>query len=206
MSLPPQPTSWMPIYIALITAGTTLLGVFLGSYLTSQYSFKNQVRLSTNQARQHSYSDIMGKKVLLDQLLVSRFEALIHFQYHEQLWKRVGSPMPSIDLDEARRWMHKSEDLAIEIAKTKQSLYESLGIARASFTATEELNALSERIYHLQGISIKEPPSGHDTTALQAWQVKAVSDLQQFVQKEYSEPIDGLLEYLRQHMNDPVSY
>jgi hypothetical protein len=148
----------------------------------------------------------MGKKVLLSQLLVSRHEALIHSDYHELLWKLAGAPAASLDFEEAKRWMHKSEDLALEIAKQKQSLYESLGMARASFPATDELNALAERIYHFQAITIQGATPGSDQVAIQAWKNKAVGDLQKFVQEIYSDQIDSLLEHLRRHINDPVSY
>ncbi len=126
-----QPTSFWPLYAALIA----LLGVVLGAYLTARYSFQNQLRLATYQARQQSYAAIMGKKFLLAQLYVSRFEALVHSDYHERLWQLAGSPAASLDLEEAKRWMHKSEDLAIDVARTNQSLFESIGLARASLSS-----------------------------------------------------------------------
>jgi len=200
MSENSQMLSMMPLYTALIA----LLGVTLGSFLTARFSFKNQFRLATYQSRQRSYAELMGKKFLLQQLYVSRFEALIFSDYHERRWNLSGDPPTSLDLDEAKRWMHKSEDFAIDIARTNQTLFESVGLARASFPPNDELERPSDHVYRFGTPTITQAAPGADAAALAAWKVKAVSDLQALVKREYSEPIDTLLVYLRKHMQDPV--
>lgn len=197
-----QPSTWIP----LVTAFVALSGVALGSYLNAHYTFKNQLYVTNYQTRQQSYSAIMGKKFLRTQLYMSRFEASIYSDYHETLWHHAGNPPVSMDLDEARRWMHKSEDLAVEIARTNESLFESIGRVRASFPATDELDTLTERVYHFGTPNVKPPPAESNRAALEAWKVQAVADLQKLVEREYAEPIDSLLQYLKPHMNDPVSY
>jgi hypothetical protein len=45
-------------------------------------------------------------------------------------------------LQEAQRWMHKSEDFAFELAKNNQALFEDLATAQAIFPATPQLREL----------------------------------------------------------------
>jgi len=54
---------------------------------------------------------------------LSRFEALVYSHYHEY---RYRLSKESHDFTEAMRWMKKSEDLALEIAKYNQQFLESL--------------------------------------------------------------------------------
>lgn len=200
-----QSVTWMPLVTVIVTAIFTLSGVALGSYLTSRFTYQNQLDLTARQNRQQSYSAIMGKKILLTQFFVSRFEALVHFETHQHRWRLAGYPATSLDLEEAKRWLHKAEDLALELARIRQSLYESIGMARASFPATQELEQLSEMVYQVNAPEMKPSPVDGDRAAIDAWGVNAVNDLQMFVDREYGKPIDSLLQYLKQHMNDPVS-
>lgn len=192
--------SLTPVIPALIA----LVGVIVGALLGARLSFRNQFRLSTLQSRQKAYSDLMGKKALLTQLYVSRFEAFAYSDYHERLWHLAGAPKDSIDFSEAQRWMRKSEDFAIDIAKARQSLFESIGTVRASYPATPKLDELSERIYKSKAPLITPPPEGANRTGLEQWKQQVIPDLQRLVQSEYAEPIDALLECMKHHLNDRV--
>ncbi|MDO8690027.1 MAG: hypothetical protein Q7R39_08470, partial [Dehalococcoidia bacterium] len=125
-----------------------------------------QIRTVRFQKRQQAYPEIMGRKFLLMQLYVSRFEARIFSDYHEQRWR--NSP-DSLDLSEAQRWMHKSEDLALEIAKTNQSLFESIGLVKASFRRDDELDTLTQHIYHFRTPTIIEPPGSQNAQGLDTY-------------------------------------
>lgn len=190
-------TSAIPALIALA-------GVIIGGWLGARLTFRNQFRLATLQSRQQSYAAIMGKKFLITQLYVSRFEALAYSDYHERLWHLVGAPKESLDLEEAKRWMRKSEDFAIEIAKANQSLIESVGTARATYPTTTELESLTERIYHFKTPVINPPPQGADRTILDNWKAQVIPALQRIVEQEYAEPINALLTCMKRHINDPV--
>jgi len=187
-----------------VPALIALVGVVVGGWLGARLNFRNQFRLATLQSRQQSYAAIMGKKFLITQLYVSRFEALAYSDYHESLWYLAGAPKESLDLEEARRWMRKSEDFAIDIAKANQSLIESVGTARATYPSTAELEELTERVYHFKIPIISPPPQGADRTALDSWKAQVIPALQQVVEREYAEPINALLKCLKLHINDPV--
>lgn len=132
----------------------------------------------------------------MSQLYVSRFEAWIYSDYHEARWKLAGAPKDSIDLQEAQRWMHKSEDLALEIAKNNQSLFQTLGLIRTSFRRTPTLDSLTEKLYRFKVPEITKRPFDLDANQLEAWKVNAVKQLQELVEREYSKPIDELTAFL----------
>jgi hypothetical protein len=50
--------------------------------------------------------------------------------------------------------MHKSEDLAIEIAKNNQALFEDLATAQALFPDTPRFRELFAPIYHFRTITV----------------------------------------------------
>lgn len=119
-----------------VPALIALVGVVVGGLLGARLTFQNQLRLTTLQGRQQSYAAIMGKKLVVTQLYVSRFEALAYSDYHERPWHLAGAPKESLDFEEAKRWMRKSEDFVIDLARANQSLIESVGLARVTYPTT----------------------------------------------------------------------
>ena len=193
-------TTLAPAVPALIA----LVGVVVGALLGARLSFRNQYRFAVLQDRQRTYAALMGKKFLVTQLYVSRFEALAYSDYHERLWHLAGAPKDSLDLEEAKRWMRKSEDFAIDIAKVNQSLFESVGAARASYPSTSELEGLAERVYHFRTPALATPPQGADRAALDNWKQQVIPSLQRVVDEEYAQPINALLDCMKRHIADPV--
>lgn len=191
----------LPLYVALIAGFFAVAGGIVGSFTTAHFALRNQLHISSLQDRQRAYAEIMGKRVLLMQLFVSRFEAYIHSDYHEQLWRIAGHPKDSLDLEEAKRWMHKSEDLALEVARTKQSLFESIGTARVAFPPSLELEQLTEHVYHFKSPKIAPPPQAADAGALRTWKDEAVAQLQALVEREYGTPLEALLKHLAKNMH-----
>ena len=181
-----------------------LVGVVVGGLLGARLTFRNQFRLATLQTRQQTYAALMGKKFLITQLYVSRFEALTYSDYHERLWHLEGTPKDSLNLEEAKRWMRKSEDFAIDIAKANQSLFESVGAVRASYPSTAEFEKLSERVYQFKTPVVAAPPQGADRANLDNWKRQVIPALQQLAQQEYAEPINALLQCMKSHINEPV--
>jgi hypothetical protein len=138
----------------------------------------------------------MGRKFMTSQLYVSRFEAYIFSDYHEARWKVSDQRKDSIDLQEAMRWMHKSEELVMELARNNQSLFETLGMIRTLFPHTPRLEELTSRVYHFKTPRTSSPPNGKDLIELNAWKEQSVKSLQELVEREYAKPIDELLDYL----------
>lgn len=182
--------------LALVPAVMALVGTVTGSYLTYHFSLRGQIEISNTQRRQQVFGELMGQKFLRTQLYVSRFEALIYSDYHEAKWKRAGYPKESLDLQEAQRWMHKSEDLALEIAKSNQAVFQTVGLIRALFPGSPKLDELVGRVYHFKAPQILVRWDQLNAGQLEPTKKRAVTDLQEFVDREYARPIDELLDYL----------
>lgn len=190
-----------PILIAVVTASLALIGVGVGSYLTYYFGLKSQLMIADHQKRQQTFSELMGRKILTKQLYVSRFEALIYSDYHEARWKLTGSPKDSIDLQEAQRWMHRSEELVFDIAKNQQRQLETVGLIRILFNKTSKLDELIDRIVHFKTPKISGEPFKRDANQLEEWKVKAVQQLQAIVDEEYGAPVNTLLNYLEEEIH-----
>lgn len=190
--------SWAGPLLPLLVGVLALLGV-LGAATVTSYS---QWRAAKLQSRELAYAQVMGHRFLITQLYVSRFEARIHSDYHERRWTLQKSPAVSMDLTEARRWMQQSEDLAIEIARAQKDLFESIGLAKASFRRADELDSLTNRVFHFRTPQITDPPADMTVEELDTWKTTAVGQLQKVVEDEFAKPIDSLLDYLLQHVDD----
>ncbi len=185
-----RPTVWVPAVIALLV-------VVIGPYL----NYKAQEKLTGKQKRQEAYSILMGQKLVITQLYVSRSEAYIFSDYHERKSQLAGTGVESLDFQEAQRWMHKSEDLVLEIAKSRQNLFETLGLIGSYFSSSDKLKELSRQIYNSKGLEIKIRPFDKSAEDLEAWKVKSVNEVQELVEKEYTKLIDELVNYLNREID-----
>lgn len=184
------------VFGGLLAAG----GGVVGQYYASQFQFSSQVHIQKIQGQRQVFARLMGRKFATTQLYVSRYEALVFSDYHETRWKRFGSPKDSLDLQEAQRWMHRSEDLVFEIVKNNQALYEDLGTVRALFPDAPRLRELVERIYSFKTLKTTQPARDASVEELVRWKDESVRQLQVVVEHEYAGPIDELLGYLLQHL------
>ena len=180
----------------LLAAG----GGIVGQYYASQFQFSSQAQLQKIQGQRQVFARLMGRKNATKQLYVSRYEALIFSDYHEARWKQSGSPKDSLDLQEAQRWMRRSEDLVFEIVKNNQALFEDLGTVRALFPDATRLHELVERIYDFKALKTPKPPREVSTEELVRWKDETVRQLQAVVDRDYGSPIDDLLKYLLQQL------
>jgi len=194
-----------PLLTVIVTSVCTLLSTILVGYLSYRWGLNSQIEISNRQKRQQVFSQLMGRKFITTQLYVSRFEAYIFAEYHERRWKLGGAQKDSLDLQETFRWMHKSEDLGLEIARNNQSLFETIGLIRTLFPDTQKLNELVSRIYHFKMLAIIPPGEGMGLDQLNKWKIKGVKDLQDLVEREYAKPIDELLTHLASEIKKDAS-
>jgi len=66
------------------------------------------------------------------------------------------------------------------------------------------LNQLTEKLFHLHAPKILGKPLDMDKVQLEEWKVKAVKDLQDFVDQEYGVPIEELVEYLSKELSTEI--
>ena len=121
---------WADGLLPVVLGGILAIGA---SYFTTKFQMSGQFHLQRVEAQRAVFARLMGRKIITTQLYVSRYEALIFSDYHEERWKRAGAPKDSLDLQESLRWMHRSEDLVSEVVKNDQALFEDIATVRALF-------------------------------------------------------------------------
>src|SRR4051794_39862966 len=108
----PRSSRWNNVWdkTSSVLIGGLIAGVFsiAGSYFAVNFQMSAQNKAQKVEEQRKVFARIIGRKLVTQQLAVSRLEARIFSDYHEEVWKRAGSPKDSLDLSEAQRWMHKS--------------------------------------------------------------------------------------------------
>ena len=185
------------VQIAITSSAATLV-VSLGSiYLSHRLEMARQRSLRENEVRLRVFASIMGQRLVVAQLYVSRFEAFIFSDYHEARWRIDQHPKDSIDLQEAQRWMHKSEDLALEVAKANRELFEAVASARALFVRSPVLETLADAVYHHSVPVVRvRPNGGMNVETLEEWKATAVREIQESVTRAIEQPIEALISHL----------
>jgi len=184
----------------VIGAALGIAATLIGAYFTSKFQLAGQLRLQRLQNQQQVLSRLMGRKFVTRQLLVSRYEALVFSDYHEARWKLAGEPTDSLDLREAQRFMHRSEDLVFELTKSFQALFEDLGLVLTLFPASKRLDELVQRIYNFKSIKAAAVPAGAPVGQLAKWKDEAVRQMQNLVDREYDNAIQELIDYLQKEL------
>lgn len=183
--------------VALVTVAVTLIVSLSTVYFTERLRRSREIAVADHAARQRLVGTLMGKKLLLAQLYVSRFEALILSDYHEARWKLAGAHTTSLDLEEARRWMHKSEDLALEVARSSEALFEAVALAKVLFCRSPELDNLASGVLDYRVPEVAEIPSSVQATQdLDVWKTEAVRQVRTLVEQHVSQPIAQLSQHL----------
>jgi hypothetical protein len=185
--------SWAPILVPSLVA---IVVAILSSSLNYQYGLRTQTEVSQRQERRRAYGELMGLKALLRQQYVSHTEAGIFVDYYQARWRLAGSTKDGLDLQEALVHMRRAEALALEIAKTNQRLYETLGVIRTAFRDTSTLQQLIETVYRFGTPSIRGETAKMKAEELETWKAASTKQLQELVEREYAVPIDNLLKYL----------
>jgi len=132
-----KPSRWATFRNWVTTLAASLIIAVVGAYL----GYTTQVQLTGKQKRQQAYSELMGRNIARTQIIITRSEAYVYSKYYERQWQLAGMPKESFDLQEGQRWMHKSEDLVLEIAKSNQGLFETLGLVRMYFPSSDAYSA-----------------------------------------------------------------
>ena len=180
----------------IVTGIIQIIVTVLAAFLAYQYGVTTQVKLSERQEMRRAYADLMGLKALYRQHVVSHQEAVILVNYYQARWKLSGAPKDGFELQEATSNVRKAEALSLEIAKTNQKLFETLGVIRMTYPETPELVQLTDRIYNFRSLRILGDPSKMKPEELEDWKRSAVENLQKFVEREYSGAIEELVKYL----------
>lgn len=180
----------------LIPAIVALCVTVLASFMAYQYGLTTQIKLSERQEKRRAYADLTGLKALLRQLLVSRIEAAVLVDYYHARWKLSGAPKDGFELQEAISNVRNVETLTLEVAKTNQKLFETIGVIRTTYPDTPKLRELTDRIYNFLPPQVLGDASTMKPDELETWKRTAIKNLQEFIDREYSKPMENLITYL----------
>lgn len=191
-----------PLMLSITPAVIAFIGIIIGAILAYYFGIISHKKINEFDLRKKTFGELMGLKILTSQLYMSRFEALIYSDYHEQRWKLTGCIKESGDLAEAQRWMHKCEELGMTIAENNYKLFSVLGVIQTLYTSSTEFNKLTENIFNFKTPKIMVYASGMKTLEeLEEWKIKGMSDLQKRVEECFANPINDLIAYVRDHIN-----
>jgi hypothetical protein len=183
---------------AIIGGGMSLLG----SFIVQHYSYQNNIELQQKNLRETSFAQLSGLQVVLRQAYVSRFEALIYSDYHE--YKYYYFSNNSIDFEEAKRWMIKSEDYVDVITKAWQDVYSCFAEIKISYEITPEIDQLINILRHYKNPEIKTPLKGqvqiNSLQELESWKGNAVNGMNDLSMIEYDIPLQQLLTALEKQL------
>jgi hypothetical protein len=166
-----QPENWWRTFLnsqvagAMLVAVFSLVGVALGSLLTHC----SQVKTADRQKRQEVFSTLMGDRIFVGQLFVYAIEARINSDYHEA---RFVLTKDQLHLQEALRWMRRSEDLGMELARARKNLCEILGPVRLQFRKTPKLDELTDQIYRFKALKLN-----YDSPSKNPFKISTVDSL-----------------------------
>lgn len=171
----------IPICIAII-----------GAALAGYFAMDRELWIKKNEV----YMQIIGMKKWMKQVHLSRAEAFLYSDYHEERWRLQGYKN-AIDMEEARRQQARSEDLAMDAAKAEQRLAEIVGGIRCYFKLSKSETDLVDSLLSHSVPSIQRLVGEFDTIEkLDEVKDKASNDLQRLVEIVFDEtfdPVDSVL-------------
>ncbi|MCX6677499.1 MAG: hypothetical protein NTU95_06090 [Methanothrix sp.] len=122
---------------------TTLLGVVIGWLLNFSASIiqeKKQYRINRMQRQEQAYSELMGLRLMTDQLYL-----LMNDAYTLSAWinARERLQLPSLaKLGKIEEKHRECNELIFELARNNQRLWETIGLIQVLFSPSEELERL----------------------------------------------------------------
>ena len=183
----------LPVIVGSIVGG---LFAIVGAYFATDFQMNAQAKSHKSEEQLKVFARLMGRKLVTEQLNLSQAEARMFSDYNEEIWKRQG-PQDSLDLEEARHWMQRSQDLVFDVMKNNQALFEDLATAQALFPDTPRLRELTARVYNFRTLKTQTPPHSGSIESLTQWKDEADRQIQSLATTEYGKPIDELTAYLR---------
>ena len=166
----------------------TLLGVIIAGYIASRNSRKLKMG--------ECYAEVIGLKNWLKQLYLSRFEALLYSDYHEEK-NRIKKYESPIDFEESKRWMQKSENLVFKISESERELAKIIGSIFHTFKIQHKdkasiLALLNHPVPILQSLVSK----CSTVDELEKLKIRLHSELSKLVEKIFDETFDPVIQAL----------
>jgi hypothetical protein len=189
----------------LITSVLTLIGVCVTTYVVQDFRDKSHREEFLREKRLQSFGDMMGIRVALSQSAVSLQETKINQVYHQAKFSLTHD---KLNLDEAMRYVQRSEMLLPEITRDRKRLYELAGSVAVLFP-----DIPLDIFANLSHIGILEPapsPKGiAKVSELEVWRVKQIDLAREHIDKQFRHSMGRLVNHMAKNMGvtteDPIS-
>jgi hypothetical protein len=173
------------------------LGVFCGSLsaiIGSFINFWGQQFLSSRKVKRDVFGKLFGVKHIIKQYYISRFEAYIFSDYYEQ--KNHIRPS-DLFLNEAIRWMKRSEDLVENLCRTESELKEIGAAILSTFSLTKKQTVVVKKLLDHKIPSIQSRSSEiQDMNQLDRWKEEAIAKLTLLVEDIFNSDFEKVIEIL----------
>ncbi len=190
--------------VTLVILGSlfTLIGVVIGSYLSHQ-SAKDLFEIEQkSNLRIRSYSRLMGIKLPIIQANQTNLEAKMLCEFYETRFLSL-SKNPE-DLAEAKRQNERGLDLIPRISDLNRDLFETLGEVMIAYRMDNELSKQIDKLYNFQSANVKLKNRDKIKTEadLEKWKEEANSQLKPYLNREFREPMESILEILKRKIEE----
>ena len=189
----------------LITSVLTLIGACITTYVAQDLRDKNHREEFLREKRLQSFGDMMGIRATLSQSALSLQETKINQAYHQA---RFSLTHDKLNLDEATRYVQRSEMLLSEIARDRKRLYELVGSVAVLFP-----DIPLDIFANMSHIGILEPaPTPKElakVSELEAWRVKQIDLAREHLDKQFRQSVGRLINQMAKNMGstteEPIS-
>jgi hypothetical protein len=189
----------------LITSVLTLLGVCITTYVVQDLRDKSHREEFLREKRLQLFGDMMGIRVALSQSAVSLQETKINQAYHQAKFSLTHD---KLNLDEAMRYVQRSEMLLPEITRDRKRLYELAGSVAVLFPGIP-----LDIFANVSKIGILEPapsPKGiAKVPELEVWRVKQIDLAREHIDKQFRQSVGRLVNHMAKNMGvmteEPIS-
>jgi hypothetical protein len=180
----------------LTPALCTLLGVFLGNYL----SYKNSYNLFTEQKKfdnqRISYSKIISLKNPWTQSINTHLEAKLLCEFYETRYILFSHNRE--DIDEAKKQNERALELINDISSQQREVFETLGLIQTCYKLDAKLETAIDQIYKYESIEIEPFPKKFKTEAeLDFYFKEQTRKIEPQIKIQFKNKFDNLINLLK---------
>src|SRR5262245_5347181 len=189
----------------LVTSVLTLIGVCITTYVVQDLRDKSHREEFLREKRLQLFGDMMGLRVALSQSAVSLQETKINQAYHQAKFSLTHD---KLNLDEAMRYVQRSEMLLPEITRDRKRLYELAGSVAVLFPGIPlDIFANVSKIGTLE--PAPSPKGIAQVSELEVWRVKQVDLAREHIDQQFRQSVGRLVNHMAKNMGvtteDPIS-
>lgn len=184
----------LPVAVGVLTLIATLSGIYLAHHL--------QAKRSEKQERRRLYMQLMGLRAALYQHAGLHGDATINSRYNAALARGFADQPRNTYYDQRRQfWEDKTIEATRALVESHMRLMETIGGIHMHFDRTDKLDSLTHRLFHIEFLTI-EPVENVGADHMKALRVQWKSELNSYLTKGITQPVDALALYLRDQLAD----